>query len=245
MEHRISPEACSVKGVDPCEGVPAPQDTDLFGNPVLGFNNRRITHTVDSLVDVDNRLVTRKDLDRWERHYVDEYERSQGFDVGVSISLYPDGEFSAACTALGSKPQKQRKKRTPVTTDFSPSSRHTLRRAVKNHWRPFSRHFVFTFAPGRGENVLNPDGTVNHQWAHSRISRVLATVKQKYQRLAEKAGNRQFAISIIRISELQKNGNIHFHVLMDRHVPIKYLVELWGQESNSVHVEKLAGLRAV
>lgn len=39
--------------------------------------------------------------------------------------------------------------------------------------------------------------------------------------------------------ELQQNGNIHFHILLNRYIPIEYLTRLWGQANNSVDVEFL------
>jgi hypothetical protein len=221
---------------------------DLFGNKVLGFNKRRIPHTDQSpLLDIDFNLVTHKDLDRWQRSYVHEYERSQGFDVGVSFSLYPNGEFTAACTALGAKPQKERKKKGRLmSTDLTSLAKKTMKRAVNNHWRRFDRMFTFTFDPKIDSNVLDEHGHIDHSWAHKRISRVLATVSQKYNRLFVKTGKRQFQVSFIRVSEIQEDtGNIHFHVLCDRHIDIKYLVDLWNQASNSVDVAKIKGLRGL
>lgn len=179
--------------------------------------------------------------------YLREYERSQGYDVGVSLSLYPNGEFTAACTALGAKPQKKRKERGPLmSTDLTPLAKKTLKRAIKNHWRHFDRMFTFTFDPRNESNVLAADGTVDHAWAHKRISRLLATVSQKYNRLYEKTGKKHFQVSFIRVSEIQpETGNIHFHVLADRHVDVGYLVALWKQASNSVDAVKIGGMKAL
>jgi len=106
--------------------------------------------------------------------------------------------------------------------------------------------FTFTFDPSNTKNVMNPDGTINHDYAHGEISRTLATVSKKYNRLVEKTGNRNFQLSLIRVSEIQpQTGNIHFHVLADRHVDIGYLVKIWNQASNSVQADKIGGIKAL
>ena len=220
----------------------------LFGEEVLGFNKRRIPHTVDSpILNLNPLLVNRKDLERWQLGYLYQYEESQGFDVGVSFSLYPNGEFTAACTALGAKPQRERKKKGRIqSTELTSLAKKVLKRSVKNHWRRFDRMFTFTFDPKIESNSVDDNGNIDHVWAHKRISRVLATVTQKYNRLYDKTGNKHFQISFLRVSEIQpETGNIHFHVLCDRHIDIKYLVDLWGQSSNSVDVVKITGMRGL
>ena len=46
-------------------------------------------------------------------------------------------------------------------------------------------------------------------------------------------------LSYIWVAELQQNGNIHFHILVDRFIPIKWLVKIWDQAPNSVNVKRL------
>ena len=45
--------------------------------------------------------------------------------------------------------------------------------------------------------------------------------------------------SYIWVAEVQKNGNIHFHMLVDRFIPVKWLVKVWNQAPNSVNVKRL------
>lgn len=221
----------------------------------LGFNNRRISPTDDfSLPPVDPFVVQYRELEHWQKRYVQMQNEADGYAVGISLSLYPSGEFTAACTALGPKPQKSRKPKGGISsTDLTPTARKIMKRAIENHWRPFNRHYVFTFDPKLEKNVLSPDGTIDHSFARAEISRTLEAVSLKYQRMAdrvkEKTGGktgRHWEFSYICVAETQPGtNNIHYHVLADRHVDIQYLVKLWGQSSNSVHVEKVAGIRAL
>jgi len=230
-----------------CQGL----QFSLFGNApqeVLEFNNRRIPQTdTPSYSPSEPNLINRQDLERWQVGYLREYELSQGFDVGVSLSFYKSGEFTAACTALGAKPQKERKKKGQISsTCLPPSAKKIMKRAIQNHWRPFNRMFTFTFDPKLTKNIYNDDGTINHVYAHSEVSRCLATVTKLYKRLQDKTGKRNFELSLIRVSEIQpETGNIHFHVLADRHVDIGYLVRIWGQASNSVNAVKISGMRGL
>lgn len=221
----------------------------------LGFNNRRISPTNSLDLPPDNPYeVNYRDLEHWQKRYVQMQNEADGYAVGVSLSLYPSGEFTAACTALGPKPQKTRKPKGGISSvDLTPTARKIMKRAIENHWRAFNRHYVFTFDPKLSKNVLSEDGTIDHSFAQAEKSRTLEAVSLKYQRLAdrvkEKSGGksgRQFEFNYICVAETQPDtGNIHFHVLADRHVDIQYLVKLWGQSSNSVHVEKVAGIRAL
>lgn len=236
---------------------PLPLFTGELFNPdqPLGFNNRRKSPTDSSdTSDEDRFLVRYGDLEHWQRRYVQLQNEADGYAVGVSLSLYPSGEFTAACTALGPKPQKTPKPRGPISsTDLTPTAKKIMKRAIQNHWRPFNRHYVFTFDPKLSKNETYEDGTIDHSYARSHISRTLEAVTVKYQRMAdrvtEKTGGlsgRQWQFNYICVAEIQpETGNIHYHVLADRHVDIQYLVKIWGQSSNSVHVEKVSGIRGL
>jgi len=221
----------------------------------LGFNNRRISPT-DSLGLPENNPyeVSFRDLEHWQKRYAHMVNEMDGFSVGISLSRYPSGEFTAACTALGPKPQKQKKPRGPISsTDLSSMAKKVMKRAIQNHWRPFNRMFTFTFDPKLSKNIKNDDGTVNHEYAHKEISRTLEAVSLRYQRLCDKVtqntagkSGKNWQLSYIRVSEIQpETGNIHFHVLADRHVDIRYLVKIWGQSSNSVHADNINGMRSL
>jgi hypothetical protein len=48
-------------------------------------------------------------------------------------------------------------------------------------------------------------------------------------------------LSYIWTAEVQENGNIHFHILVDQpFIPVQWLVELWGQAANSVNVKRIS-----
>ena len=44
-------------------------------------------------------------------------------------------------------------------------------------------------------------------------------------------------LSYIWVAELQKNGNIHFHILFNQFFPIQYLTKIWNQANNSVDIQ--------
>jgi hypothetical protein len=50
-------------------------------------------------------------------------------------------------------------------------------------------------------------------------------------------------LEYIWVSELQKNGNIHFHIMWNEFFAIKWLTKVWGQASNSVDIEKITDAR--
>jgi hypothetical protein len=48
-------------------------------------------------------------------------------------------------------------------------------------------------------------------------------------------------LSYIWTAEVQENGNIHFHILVDQpFIPVQWLVEVWGQAANSVNVKRIS-----
>lgn len=221
----------------------------------LGFNNRSKSPTsVSLLADLSPNEVNYADLEHWQKRYVQMQNEADGYQVGVSFSLYSSGEFTAACTALGPKPRKEQKPRGQFcSTDLTVDAKKRMKRAIQNHWRTFNRMYTFTFDPKNGKNRLNEDGTVDHEYAHAEISRTLEAVQLKYQRLVDRAMDRSggksgknFQFNYIRVSEIQpETGNIHFHVLADRHVDVGYLVKLWGQASNSVQADRISGTRSL
>jgi hypothetical protein len=111
-----------------------------------------------------------------------------------------------------------------------------MKRAIENHPRLFTRFLTLTFSPSKPHNILTEDGTIDHTFAHKELSRLLEALTLQYKRRAVKFNRPHAELSNIWTAELQKNGNIHFHLLLDQHVPIGIINRLWGQDNNSVDI---------
>jgi hypothetical protein len=114
-----------------------------------------------------------------------------------------------------------------------------MKRAVENHTRNFNRFLTLTFSPSKPHNILTDNGTIDHTFAHRELSRFLEALTLLYKRKSIKLNKPQAELSNIWTAELQKNGNIHFHLLLDQHVPLETLNRLWRQDSNSVDIQIL------
>lgn len=227
--------------------TPPPGQPSLFPtepSSSLGLYNSKLTQTTP-LPKTEN-LTPRSNLTRQEYAILTLYEElHEGCGTGVSFSIYPSNEFTAACVNYGPKlnPNLQKSTRKPYTLEQSPSNIKNMKRAVQNHPLPFTRLLTLTFNPSMSE--LDENGNICHQYAQDKKSTFLATLTKTYKRKSLKSGNRKHEISYISIAELQKNGNIHFHILLDKHVPVQYLTKLWKQSSNSVDIKPVTGMKAL
>lgn len=219
---------------------------DLFGNDItpapLGFINSKLSPTSN----LPDHTVNRSELSNWQYNTLKLYEElHEGCGVGIAISQYSSGEFSGACTNYGprlSQPFSKPSKRVS-TTKHSISSQKNMKRGVQNHIRPFNRFCTLTFDPSRSQ--LTEDGLICHQYAHIELSRFLEALTRKYSRRAELTSNPIHLLSYIWSAELQENGNIHFHILFDKHLPIQLLTKLWKQANNSVDIKPRTGMKAI
>ena len=233
------------------KSTPPPSQPSLFPSEPpssLGLYNSKLTQTTPSS-EIENLtpLTPRSQLTRQEYQILTQYEElNEGCTTAVSYSLYPSNEFTAACVNYGPKlnPNLRNSTRKPYTLEQSPSNIKNMKRAVQNHCVPFTRMLTLTFAPSMSK--LDDNGNICHKYAQDKKSNFLATLTKTYKRKSLKSGNPKHEISYISVAELQpQSKNIHFHILLDKHVPISYLTKLWGQANNSVDIKPVTGMRAL
>ncbi len=147
------------------------------------------------------------------------------------------------------------------STVLTPAACTKIRRAVENSEDYLKYFYTFTFAPA----ALHPwqiddKGVVIQEFAKYKIRKVLDTMRHFIKRADVKHaqnhdGECRPEWRYIWVAELQKNGNIHFHVLHNRYFPLHdlpakkaglplvewgpCLTRWWGQAVNSVDVAKL------
>lgn len=175
-------------------------------------------------------------LDPWQREYLLQWEEANGLGVGACLNIFPSGEITGGCYSLGRKSAPGRRGKV-VSQQFTRQARKTIRRAVENSKVKFCRFMTMTFDPKKAK--LDESGRVDQKWAKDELIRYLNTIKKKYDRMADKTGNNHWRISYMWVAEVQQNGNIHFHCLLNRHLEIKWLVKIWGQAPNSVNIKTL------
>ena len=205
-----------------------------------GFNNSSKCLTDSSTSENNQYLCSPDNLDQCQRDIyfscVDENS------VGVTVNLYPSGEISSGCfspkrPSLKPKGAKRGKR---CTDDLTDEARKKVRRVGRNVRTIFKTFVTLTFDPKIAQ--LNDDETVNHEYANREKERFLNTLSKKYSRLAEMTKKPDDNFQYICIAEIQpQTGNIHYHLLTNKYFRISYLVEIWGQSSNSVDVKKLRG----
>ena len=215
--------------------------SDAEAAKLLGFNNRykSLTEYPSPRKIKEPTPVNFSDLSRWERDMV-QLQNDKTHPPGVSVSIYGSGEITTGAISLGKRNNVQGRKRGKMyTTQMSVQGKKNIRRAIQNHKKPFTAMVGLTFDPTNPRNKYDSDGTINHDYAQAEYSRFQNSLMKKFTRMYEQTGHEKWQLSIIRVTELQKNGNIHFHLLVDRFIPLKWMLSLWGQASNSVDIDKL------
>lgn len=154
---------------------------------------------------------------------------------GYAVHQYRNGEITGSRFSRGlySKPVSVRSGFL-VTETLTSSAKTKIRRAIQNAECDFKLFLTVTFSPSHSE--LNPDGTINQKWGKEKFKRFINTIKKKYDRKSEVSGNDQDRINYVWVAELQENGNLHFHGLFNKRIPIEWLRKVWGQASNSIEV---------
>lgn len=222
----------------PAGGVIPVEDFQLVpcDNAFLELDNSSESLTAK----LDHVLTTRRDLSvlTWDqKQTVLDYEEAKGLGVGACLNVFPSGEITGGCYSRGNKKAPGRKGKV-ISTKFTPDARKKIRRAVESRITPMKLFITLTFDPKLA--MLNECGRVNQEWAKERFKQFLNTLKKRYDRMAEKTGKESWRLSYIWVAEVQLNGNIHFHILVDRQfIDIKYLVKIWGQANNSVNIKRL------
>ena len=162
---------------------------------------------------------------------LDKWEQERSVNVGACINIYPNGEITGGFYKTGRKPPPRREGRT-ISQEFTPKARKTIRRAVACGLVTFKGFLTLTFDPKLSQ--LDESGKVEQSWAKLEFKRFMNSIKKILDRKSETKGDKPF--SYIWVAEVQKNGNIHFHILVDRFIPVKWLVKVWNQSSNSLNI---------
>jgi len=165
---------------------------------------------------------------------------------GFSVSRYPSGELTGGYFTTGRRGKNLLPPSRPsATTEVSRPGRKKIRRAVENSHCELKYFFTLTFAPA----TLKPwhfdiNGAVRQDYAKAQFIRFRDTVSHSVIR-REKAKlktNPVYEIvpfKYLWVAELQQNGNIHFHIMSNKYLPVQWLKEVWGQAANSVNVKTL------
>lgn len=182
-------------------------------------------------------IVTRRQLSsdlEYRSQYMTEYVKPSSVSSGFKISRYKSGEIVGGFFTSGLSGKVLPPTRTGqlVTRRFTRSSLVKLRRSVECS-EALNYFHTLTFAPSVLQRWhLNDDGTVRHDYAKWKLKKYLDALSQQQRRLGR-------SLSYTWVAELQKNGNIHFHILLDRFFGITWLTKIWSQSNNSVDIERV------
>lgn len=189
---------------------------DAISKKIKSFALRRSLQS-----DLDSRL-----------RFLDVLSRPMASTIGFKTRTYKSGESAGGLFYTGRESKSVAPERSGIleSTELTNKARVKIRRAVECS-DTFIRYFwTLTFSPEHCHAwQKNIDGCVRHDFAKYKIKKYLDTCRHKQKRL-----NRE--LSYLWVAELQKNGNIHFHILMDQFFDIKWATKTWAQAANSVDV---------
>jgi len=210
------------------DGTPAGSPASLASQtPLPGFES----YFPPAPIELDN---SSKSLTETIGPILDEWDREKALSVGACLSIYPSGEITGGFFRKRIKPPPKREGRT-ISQEFTSKAKKAIRRAVESGVAVFKVFVTLTFDPKK--STVDESGRVIQSWAKKEFKRFLNTVKVIIDRKAQAQGDASF--SYIWVAEVQQNGNIHFHMLVDRFLPVKWLVKIWDQAPNSVNVKRL------
>ena len=171
----------------------------------------------------------------FRRAYLAEHAIRPATSAGFKVSRYRSGEMTGAFFTAGRTGKQILTTRSGplVTRQFTRAARVKIRRSVECS-ETFLRYFcTLTFAPAALHPWhVNEDGTVRHDYAKWKLKKFLDACYRQQRRLGR-------VLSYLWVAELQHNGNIHFHILLDQFFPIKYLSKIWAQANNSVDIQRV------
>ena len=180
------------------------------------------------------RMRCKSDPD-FRREYLKEHKIEASSHSCFKVSRFRSGEMVGAfyTTGLTSKAPLPSRSGGLVTRRFTRAALKLIRRSVQCS-QSFLRYFcTLTFAPGHLQPWhVNEDGTVRHDFAKWKLHKFLDACYRQQRRL-----NRE--LSYVWVAELQKNGNIHFHILFDQFFNNSWLTKIWGQATNSVDITRV------
>lgn len=144
--------------------------------------------------------------------------------AGFKVRRFNSGEMTGALFTTGnqSKVIPSPRAGSISTASFTLPARQKIRRSVENSALPLNYFLTLTFAPKQcHEWEKDENGNIRHDFAKFRLHRLLdALTKHCKRRYNEK-------LLYVWVAELQKNGNIHFHILLNQRLPVAYYRKLW------------------
>lgn len=145
--------------------------------------------------------------------------------AGFKVNRYLSGEMTGAMfvSGLQSKVVPPSRSGAVETFGFTQPARNKIRRAVENSQLDLKYFLTLTFAPSAAQPWhLDENGNIRHDYAKYRLSRLFDALQIHCKRKFNEA------LLYVWVAELQKNGNIHFHVLLNRRLPLEYYRRLWN-----------------
>ncbi|HJV35857.1 rolling circle replication-associated protein, partial [Geomonas sp.] len=194
-------------------------------------------------LELDYRTITltkgHSNLSEEAQQLLEKWDKEGAVSRGACLKIFPNGEITGGYYRSGRRsiPKKAEK---VISQTFTKQARKTIRRAAECASTEFRLFITLTFDPKQAQ--LNDHGQVDQKWAKKEFKRFLNTIKKKYDRRLERLGTEQKELSYIWVAEIQEQHtkNIHFHILVDQpFIPVKWLVDIWGQAANSVNVKRL------
>ena len=169
------------------------------------------------------------------RDFLREHQKPISSHSCFKVSRFRSGEMVGAfyTTGLTSKISLPTRTGALVTRRFTRAALKKIRRAVQCS-ETFLRYFcTLTFSPAHLQPWhVQESGTVRHDYAKWKLHKLLDACYRQQRRL-----NRE--LSYVWVAELQKNGNIHFHILFDQFFNISWLTKIWDQAKNSVDIARV------
>lgn len=120
------------------------------------------------------------------------------------------------------------------TKEMSRLGKTKIRRAIQCADVEFRCFMTVTFDPASSK--LDDKGKVCQRWGKEKFKKFIHAIKVSCDRKAKVSGDDSKRIAYVWVAELQDNGNIHFHVMLNHRLPIRWLTRLWNQSSNSIDV---------
>ncbi len=165
----------------------------------------------------------------------------------LSLKMYRSGELTVGRYHKGLDARMSLAARAGalVTSHLTKSAKTKIRRAVQNTDTELRYFCTLTFAPrvcdrlGKltcqyvNEETGEVFRTVDHVWAKEELKRFLNTISHHVSR-------KDKDLQYLWVAEVQpQTGNIHFHILWNQFVDVKYLTRIWRQAVNSVDIKSL------
>lgn len=158
--------------------------------------------------------------------------RSVGFKVNTYASKETTGFMFHTCREssfnnLGRTGELE-------STELTSRGRTKIRRSIECAPTLMKYFWTLTFSPSKLHAwEKSDDGTVRQDYAKYKLKKFLNTAYQQQKRLA-----RELLYVWVAEIQQQKTGNIHFHILVNQFMDVKWVTKVWAQEVNSVDIAK-------